>query len=108
MDIEVTAVVFDYYDTLADFSFSARERLFDDLARQAGANLPAGEAYRHWQEEIITDSEVRLGGLERPPLDGPVPPFVSFRETWLERFRHLFQLWGVDAPAKLGAAALFE
>ena len=45
MDIKVTAVVFDYYGTLADFSFSARERLFDDLH-----HAPAPREHTRWEK----------------------------------------------------------
>lgn len=100
----VTAVVFDYYETLAELSWETRERVFDDLARRVGLELPPGEAYCHWRELASRDWVLRLGGRQRPPLDGP-PPFVTFREVWLERSRQLFQQWGVDAPAELGADA---
>jgi 2-haloalkanoic acid dehalogenase type II len=99
-----TAVIFDYYETLARLPDAVREPLFDDVARRAGADLAAGEAYRHWRERTANDRAVRFGG-QRPPLDGAAPPFVTFRETWLQRFEQLFRLWGVDAPPALGADA---
>ena len=42
------AVIFDYYGTLAEFAQPRRERVFDDLARRLGIDLPPGEAFRHW------------------------------------------------------------
>ncbi|OGO50241.1 MAG: hypothetical protein A2148_04435 [Chloroflexi bacterium RBG_16_68_14] len=101
----LSAVVFDYYETLAEISASIRERIFDDLAQRVGLDLAPGEAYRHWRELTTRDWVLRLAGQQQPPLDGPTPPFVSFREVWLERSRQLFERWGVDAPAELGADA---
>jgi 2-haloalkanoic acid dehalogenase type II len=100
-----SAVVFDYYETLAKLSTSIRERFFDGLARRVGAYLPPGEAFRHWRERIVSDQAVRLGGQQRPSPEGPTPPFVSFRDTWQERFGDLFNLWRVDASAEWGADA---
>lgn len=100
----VRAVVFDYFETLADLSPDVRVRAFDELARRVGLALPAGEAYRHWRELTASDWKVRLGG-RRPPLDGPTIPFRSFRDIWTERSRQLLQLWGVDAPLDLAYRA---
>lgn len=101
---KIAAVIFDYYETLARLPDSIREPLFDDIAQRVGTELAPGEAYRHWRQRIANDLAVRLGG-KRPPLDGPTPAFLTFRETWLERFRQLFDLWGVDAPGEVGADA---
>jgi 2-haloalkanoic acid dehalogenase type II len=101
---ERKAVIFDYYETLAEISLPIRERLFDDLARRVGLDLTPGEAFRHWRELTASDWRLRLGG-RRPPLDGPIPPFHTFREAWLERSGQLFQQWGVDAPPEVGADA---
>ena len=100
----VTAVIFDYYETLAELSRAMRERLFDDLAQRVGRALPAGEGFRHWRENTAGDLAVRLGG-ERAPLDGRKPPFRTFGDVWLERMRQLFQHWDVETPAELGADA---
>ncbi len=100
----VTAVVFDYYETLAELSPAMRERLFDELARRVGRELPAGEGFRHWRENTAGDLALRLGG-KRAPTDGPTPPFRTFGEVWLERMRQLFQHWEVEAPGELGADA---
>ncbi len=99
-----TAVIFDYYETLAELSLTMRERLFDELARRVGRALPAGEGFRHWRENTAGDLALRLDG-RRAPLDGPPPPFVTFGDVWLERMRQLFQHWDVEAPGELGADA---
>ena len=101
----VSVVVLDYYETLAELSTSIRERFFDDIARRVGADLQPGEAFRHWRGSIVSDWTVRLGGQQRPAPEGPAPPFVSFRDTWRERFRDLFEHWHVDASAELGVDA---
>jgi 2-haloalkanoic acid dehalogenase type II len=101
----LTAVIFDYYETLVELSASIRERVFDDLARRAGVSLPLGEAFRHWRGQTMKDRELRLGGRSRPPFDGVPMPFVSFREVWTQRSAELFARWGVEAPAELGAEA---
>ena len=101
----LAAVVFDYYETLARLTPDIRERVFDDLARSVGLDLPPGEAYRHWRELTTKDWELRLGGKQRPALDGAPPPFVSFREIWRQRSGELFRAWRVDVPADLGADA---
>jgi len=103
--LRAKAIVFDYYETLAELSTSMRERLFDEIAESVGAHLQPGEAFRHWREGIISDSAVRLGGSDRPSPDGPAPPFVSFRDTWLKRFDDLFRLWEVDEPPETAASA---
>ena len=99
------AVIFDYYETLAEISVPIRERVFDDLARQVGLDLPPGEGFRHWRELTTKDWKLRLGGHRRPPVDGATPPFVTFRDVWLQRSRQLFEEWGVDSPAEVGADA---
>ena len=101
---EITSVVFDYYETLAELSLPIRERFFDDLARRLGVDLLPGEGYRHWRELTTSDLKLRLGG-QRAPLDGSPPPFRTFRHVWLERSRELFQQWGVNTPAEVGADA---
>ena len=100
----VTAVIFDYYETLAELTLAMRERLFDDLARRVGRALPAGEGFRHWRENTAGDLALRLGGRRAPP-DGPRPPFRTFGDVWLERMRQLFQHWDVEAAGELGADA---
>jgi 2-haloalkanoic acid dehalogenase type II len=101
----ITAVIFDYYETLGQLSPPTRTGVFDDLARRVGLDLPPGEAYRHWRELTTKDWKLRLGGHERPPLAGSTPPFVTFREVWLERSRQLLQQWKVDEPAQVGLDA---
>jgi 2-haloalkanoic acid dehalogenase type II len=102
---DVAAVIFDYYETLAELSYAMRERAFDDLARSIGLDLPPGEAYRHWRERTPSDAVLRLGGTARPPFDGPAQPFVSFREVWRRRCAELFREWCVEAPPDLGVEA---
>ena len=101
---DTTAVIFDYYETLAELSPAMRERLFDELAQRVVRALPANEGFRDWREQITSDMTLRLGG-RRAPLDGPTPPFRTFGEVWLERMRQLFQHWDVEAPDELGADA---
>jgi putative hydrolase of the HAD superfamily len=98
---DLTAVIFDYYETLAELSFAMRERTFDDLARSVGVDLPPGEAFRHWRERTTSDAVLRLGGNTRPPLDGELVPFVSFQEVWRKRGRELFRGWCVEHPAEV-------
>jgi 2-haloalkanoic acid dehalogenase type II len=100
----IQAVIFDYYETLAQLPEAPRERAFDDLARRAGVVLPPGEAYRHWRELTTKDWELRLGS-QRPALDGATPPFLTFRDVWMQRFAELFAVWGVAVPPELGADA---
>ena len=102
---DLRAVIFDYYETLAELTEPIRERAFDGLARRLRVDLPPGEALQHWRELTTTDWTLTLGGLQRHPLEGPTPQFRSFREVWLERSRQLFQHWGVDTPAEVGADA---
>ena len=97
------AVVFDYYETIAELSEETRERAFDDLARDLGVQLAAGEAFRQWRELTTRDWDIRLGGQQRPPLDGTPMPFVSFRDVWAQRSAELFRHWGVDTPGEAGA-----
>jgi len=101
----IDAVIFDYYETLVQLPAARRERVFDELARTLAVNLPPGEAYRHWRELTTKDWQLRLGGRERPPLDGVASDFVTFRDVWLARCGELFVHWGVDAPAEVGVEA---
>jgi 2-haloalkanoic acid dehalogenase type II len=98
---DVAAVIFDYYETLAELSFAMRERTFDELARSVGLDLPPGEAFRHWRERTTKDTVLRLGGNARPPFEGPAHPFVSFQEVWRKRGRELFREWCVAHPAEV-------
>lgn len=100
----INAVIFDYYETLGELSPKTRERLFDDLARRVGVELPPGEAMRHWRELTVGDLKLRLGG-KRAPLDGPTVPYRTFRSIWVERSRQLFEQWGVEVPAEVGGEA---
>ena len=101
----IAAVVFDYYETLVALTTEPRERAFDDLARRIGLDLPPGEAFRHWRELTTKDWDLRLGGSQRPPLDGVAPEFVTFRDVWLARFSELFAHWRVDAHPARGVEA---
>jgi 2-haloalkanoic acid dehalogenase type II len=101
----LSAVIFDYYETLAELSFAMRERTFDDLARSVGLDLPPGEAFRDWREHTTRDVVTRLGGQTRPPFDGEPWPFVSFRDVWRTRSAELFAYWGVEASADVGVQA---
>ena len=101
---EIRAVIFDYYETLVELTQPIRERHFDELARRAGVELPPGKAYGHWRELATSDLALRLGG-QRAPRDGAKPPFLTFREVWLQRSEELFRHWGADLPAEHGADA---
>ncbi len=100
----IKAVIFDYYETLGQLHFAARERLFDDIAKAAGRELAPGEAYKEWTEKTISDLELRFGGI-RPSPGGEPFPFRTFWDVWRERFGELFQSWGVDTAGDVGADA---
>lgn len=100
---KLKAIVFDYYETLAEIFLATLERIFDDLARRVGVDLPLGEGYRHWRELTPSDWKLRLGGLL--PLDGPAPTYRRFWDIWLEQTRELFAHWGADVPPETGADA---
>ncbi len=102
---ETRAVVFDYYETLAELSPGIRERVFDELARRVGLELPPGEAYRHWRELTTNDATLRLGGQHRPPFDGERPPFVTFRDVWAQRSAELLRHWRINGRPHLAAEA---
>lgn len=104
----VTAVIFDYYETLAQLSSAERERTFDELALRCGLSLAPGEAYAHWRERTTKDAIVRFGSEGRSPLDGEPPPFISFRDVWLHRSEELFREWGVAALPEWGVQAYVE
>lgn len=99
------AVIFDYYETLVSLTAQQREPVFDELARHVGVDLPPGEAFRHWRELVTKQWQSHLGERQRPPLDGADPPFVTFREVWLQCSAQLFRRWGVDAAPELGLQA---
>lgn len=99
------ALIFDFYETLVELSSGVRDRVFEDVARAVGVQLPSGEARRRWRELAASDSAVRLGGMRRLSLDGEPLPFVSFGETWRLRFTELFEKWGTEASPELGVAA---
>lgn len=95
------ALVFDWYETLAQLTDSARLHFFDALAARVGVQLPEGRAYRDWLQQ--TARNVRFGGRPSFPLDGATPAFRSFRETWVTRFNDLFGHWGLDEAGEVGA-----
>jgi 2-haloalkanoic acid dehalogenase type II len=96
------AVIFDYYETLGQLHYDERELLFDDIARDVGVELEAGEAYKVWTEKTTGDLKLRFGGT-RPEPSGEPFPFRTFWDVWRERFAELFQGWGVDAAGDVGA-----
>ncbi len=102
---DLAAVIFDYYGTLAEFTAAQRVAVFDDLARNVGASLVPGEAYHHWRERTTRDTALRLRSYDRPPLDGEMLPFVSFREVWEHRFAELFSVWRVEEEPNVGVEA---
>jgi putative hydrolase of the HAD superfamily len=102
---KLRAVIFDYYETIAELPFAPRERMFDELAARVGKTLDTGEAFRHWRELTSKDTALRLAGQERPPLDGTPPVFVSFKEVWLHRSGELFKHWGVEVSPEVGYIA---
>lgn len=99
------AVIFDYYETLAELTPAQRVAVFDDLARRVGAAFAPGEAYRHWRQRTTRDTTLRLRAHDRPPLDGALLPFRSFRDVWQRRFGELFSGWSVEADASVGTEA---
>jgi 2-haloalkanoic acid dehalogenase type II len=102
---EIKAVIFDYYETLAQLTPELRERLFGELARRAGVRRAARDAYRDWREGTTPDHVLRFDGAMRPPLDGPTPPFRTFRDVWRARSADLFRRWGVRLSPEVGATA---
>ncbi len=103
----IKAVIFDYYETLADIRTPARERLFDGIARDVGHELPPREAYKQWVERTSADANLRFGVSHsaRPATGGEPFEFRTFWDSWRERFVELFQYWGVDAGGEFGADA---
>ena len=55
----IKAVIFDYYETLGQLRFAARERLFDDIARNVGFDAKPGDAYKEWNDKTMSDLELR-------------------------------------------------
>jgi putative hydrolase of the HAD superfamily len=70
----VPAVVFDYYETLAELTVAMRLAVFDRLADQLGSSLAPGELGKRWMK-LAADRPVG-------PIDGPVPTFETFRSRW--------------------------
>jgi putative hydrolase of the HAD superfamily len=98
--VSVRAVIFDYYETLAQLTTDLRERAFDVLAERLGVDLPPGEAYRQWRELTPNWSLASL----RQPMDGETV-FSTFKSMWLERSTKLFANWGASELPDIGAGA---
>lgn len=104
------AVIFDYYETLAQLPHDGRERMMDRLAKAVGYEAEPGQAYREWTDRTTSDMKLRFGGSHqgRPATDGDPPTFRTFWDVWEERFTELFRSWGVDAGGEVGANAYTE
>ena len=103
----ISAIIFDYYETLAQLHEAPRQRLFDGIAREVGHQLAPGEAYQQWIKHTSGDSNLRFGVSHsaRPPTGGVPFEYRTFWDSWRERFGELFKFWGVDAGGELGADA---
>ncbi len=102
---KLTAIIFDFYETLVQLTTEQRERTFDEVARKAGMDLPPGEAFHHWRVYTTTDADLRLGGKERSAFGGEYPPFVPFRDVWKHRSAELLRHWGSASAPHLAAEA---
>jgi 2-haloalkanoic acid dehalogenase type II len=105
----IKAIIFDYYETLAQLPRDGRERMMDAVAKAVGYKSEPGQAYREWFERT-SDSKLRFAASHsvRPAVDGDAPPFRRFYDVWFERFGQLFRSWGVDADPAVGADAYTE
>ncbi len=103
------AVIFDYYETLAQLPSDGRERMMDGIAKAVGYESPPGQPYKEWTEQP-SDLKRRFAGgsTTRPAVNGEPPPFRTFWDYWKERFDELFQSWNVDAGGELGADTYTE
>lgn len=103
------AVIFDYYETLAQLPHDGRERMMDGIAKAVGYESPPGQPWKEWTEQP-SDLKLRFAGgsSTRPAVNGEPPPFRTFWDYWKERFEELFQSWDVDARGELGADAYTE
>ena len=100
----IKAVVFDYYETLAQLPHDGRERMMDGIAKAVGYESPPGQPWKEWTEQS-SDLKLRFAGgsSTRSAVNGEPPPFRTFWDYWKERFDELFQSWNVDAGGELGA-----
>ena len=103
------AVIFDYYETLAQLPHDGRERMMDGIAKAVGYESPPGQPWKEWTEQP-SDLKLRFAGgsSTRSAVNGEPPPFRTFWDYWKERFEELFQSWDVDARGELGADAYTE
>ena len=100
----IRAVIFDYYETLAQLPHDGRERMMDGIAKAVGYESPPGQPWKEWTEQS-SDLKLRFAGgsSTRTAVNGEPPPFRTFWDYWKERFDELFQSWNVDAGGELGA-----
>lgn len=105
----IKAVIFDYYETLAQLPHDGRERMMDGIAKAVGYESPPGQPWKEWTEQP-SDLKLRFAGgsSTRSAVNGELPPFRTFWDYWKERFEELFQSWDVDARGELGADAYTE
>ena len=105
----VKAIIFDYYETLAQLPHDGRERMMDGIAKAVGYESPPGQPWKEWTEQP-SDLKLRFAGgsSTRSAVNGEPPPFRTFWDYWKERFEELFQSWDVDARGELGADAYTE
>ena len=102
----IKAVIFDYYETLAQLPHDGRERMMDGIAKAVGYESPPGQPWKEWTEQS-SDLKLRFAGgsSTRPAVNGEPPPFRTFWDYWKERFDELFQSWNVEAGGEVGADA---
>jgi 2-haloalkanoic acid dehalogenase type II len=129
---KIEAVAFDCYGTLVNFGDEAYAQAYGTICHEQGLPLTGEVFYEKWMEiwrRLVNDGRLAAttdavpgpnspgplsetvvipphpqhhAGRRERPIDGPVPPFRTYREEWTEHFALCFEELGVQGDAAAG------
>ena len=101
---EISTVIFDMYETLAENNPDLWQDTFDRICRDQKLSITAGDLWRHWKAVEMNFRKERLK-LEEPEKS---PPFKSYEEAWRNCFQDVFERLGLPGDAAAAARVSVE
>lgn len=98
---QITTVIFDMYETLAENNSALWVELFGRICADQGLNISGQTLFDKWKPREMQFRKVRLN-FEEPDKS---PPFKSYEEAWRDCFVEAFEELGIQADASAAAKA---
>ena len=98
---QITTVIFDMYETLAENNSALWVELFGRICADQGLNISGQTLFDKWKPREMQFRKVRLN-FEEPEKS---PPFKSYEEAWRDCFVEAFEELGIQADASAAAKA---